>query len=162
MPSELRDQVVEILEGEAGVTHVVLHRDAALDPKGDEITADIARESANNVVDDFTALGLKRRGAITLDVVDTMLSIAAYRAEKEADGDPADAIIWEELARPKHNRVDPTSTGCRRGSTGRRSTTTSPANSRTRAWGNGANHLQQSAGARDVLDGERSSASCVR
>ncbi|WP_205873664.1 DUF389 domain-containing protein [Mycobacterium camsae] len=97
-PTESSDSVLEILRREVGVTHIVVHRDAALDPRGDEITADIARESANDVVDELKALGLKRRGAITLDVVDTVVSTAAYRAENEADGDPADAVIWDELA----------------------------------------------------------------
>lgn len=97
-PVELRDQVIDVLGRHAGVTHLVVHPDAALDPAGDEITADIARESANDVVDDLKALDLRRRGAITLDVVDTVVSTAAYRAEKEADGDPGDAIVWEELS----------------------------------------------------------------
>ena len=39
-----------------------------------------------------------RRGNFGLDVVDTVLSTAAYRAEKETEGDPADAIVWDELA----------------------------------------------------------------
>ena len=38
-----------------------------------------------------------RRGNFGLDVVDTVLSTAAYRAEKETEGDPADAIVWDEL-----------------------------------------------------------------
>ncbi|PJE24642.1 MAG: hypothetical protein CK431_04925 [Mycobacterium sp.] len=97
-PTESSDSVLEVLRREVGVTHIVVHRDAALDPPGDEITADIARESANDVVDELKALGLKRRGAITLDVVDTVVSTAAYRAENEADGDPADAVVWDELA----------------------------------------------------------------
>ena len=97
-PVDLRDEVVGVLKHHAGVTHLVVHRDAALEPAGDEISADIARESANDVVDDLKALGLRNRGAITLDVVDTVVSTAAYRAEKEADGDPGDAIVWEELA----------------------------------------------------------------
>ncbi|WP_310768137.1 DUF389 domain-containing protein [Mycobacterium sp. Z3061] len=97
-PSESSDSVLEVLRREVGVTHIVVHRDAALEPPGDEITADIARESANDVVDELKALGLKRRGAITLDVVDTVVSTAAYRAENEADGDPADAVVWDELA----------------------------------------------------------------
>lgn len=97
-PTESSDSVLEVLRREVGVTHIVVHRDAALDPRGDEITADIARESANDVVDELKALGLKRRGAITLDVVDTVVSTAAYRAENEADGDPADAVVWDELA----------------------------------------------------------------
>lgn len=97
-PVELRDELVGVLEHRPGVAHVVAHRKAALDPPGDEITADIARESANDVVDDLKALGLLERGAITLTVVDTVLSKAAYRADKEAFGDPGDAIVWEELA----------------------------------------------------------------
>ena len=96
-PVELRDRVIGALRSRPGVTHIVLHRNASLDPPGDEITADIARESANDIVDDLKALGLRRSGAITLDVVDTVLSTAAYRAEKQADGDPGDAIVWEEL-----------------------------------------------------------------
>lgn len=97
-PAEVSDSVIDVLRRQPGVAHVVVHRGAALDPRGDEITADIARESANDVVDDLKALGLKRRGAITLDVIDTVVSTAAYRAEKEAEGDPADAVIWDELA----------------------------------------------------------------
>ncbi|HET7667211.1 MAG TPA: DUF389 domain-containing protein [Mycobacterium sp.] len=97
-PAELREQVLELLTGNSGVTHVVFHRDAALEPRGDEMTADIARESANEVVDGLKGLGVKERGAITLDVVDTVLSTRAYRAEDEAAGDPADAVVWDELA----------------------------------------------------------------
>ncbi|OBK22409.1 DUF389 domain-containing protein [Mycobacterium asiaticum] len=97
-PTESTDSVLEVLRREVGVTHIVVHREAALDPRGDEITADVARESANDVIDELKALGLKRQGAITLDVVDTVVSTAAYRAEREAEGDPADAVIWDELA----------------------------------------------------------------
>jgi uncharacterized hydrophobic protein (TIGR00271 family) len=98
VPTELRGQVIDLLTDHPGVTHLVFHRDAAIEPRGDEITADIARESANDVVDGLKALGVKERGAITLDVVDTVLSARAYRAEDEAVGDPADAVIWDELA----------------------------------------------------------------
>jgi uncharacterized hydrophobic protein (TIGR00271 family) len=98
VPAELREQVIDLLTGNPGVAHLVFHREAALDPRGDEITADIARESANDVIDGLKALGVKERGAITLDVVDTVLSTRAYRAEDEAEGDPADAVVWDELA----------------------------------------------------------------
>ena len=97
-PTELRKQVIDLLTANPGVAHIVFHREAALDPRGDEITADIARESANDVVGGLKALGVKERGAITLDVVDTVLSTRAYRAEDEAEGDPADAVVWDELA----------------------------------------------------------------
>ena len=97
-PTELREPVIDLLTANPGVAHLVVHRDTALDPRGDEITADIARESANDVVDGLKALGVKERGAITLDVIDTVLSTRAYRAEDMAEGDPADAVVWDELA----------------------------------------------------------------
>ena len=97
-PDELSDSVIDALRGNAGVAHLVVHRDAALDPAGDEITADIARECANDVIEALKDLGVKERGAITLDVVDTVLSTRAYRAEEKAEGDPTDAVIWDELA----------------------------------------------------------------
>jgi uncharacterized hydrophobic protein (TIGR00271 family) len=98
VPGELRDKVIGALTGNPGVAHLVVNRDAALDPAGDEITADIARESANDVIEALKAMGVKERGAITLDVVDTVLSARAYRAEENAAGDPADAVVWDELA----------------------------------------------------------------
>ncbi|OBB36433.1 DUF389 domain-containing protein [Mycobacterium sp. 852002-51961_SCH5331710] len=97
-PTDERDAVMAVLQDNPGVTHIVIHRDAAVEPRGDEITADIARESANEVIDALKKLRVKDRGAITLDFVDTVLSARAYRAEDEADGDPADAVVWDELA----------------------------------------------------------------
>ncbi|WP_372512259.1 DUF389 domain-containing protein, partial [Mycolicibacterium gadium] len=97
-PVDLRDDVLAVLQRQVGVTHLVVHQGAALDPPGDEISADIARECANDVIDDLKALDLHHNGAITLDLVDTVVSTAAYRAEKQADGDPGDAIVWEELS----------------------------------------------------------------
>lgn len=97
-PAEASESVIEALRENPGVAHLVVHRDAGLDPAGDEITADIARECANDVIDALKALGVKERGAITLDVVDTVLSTRAYRAEEKAAGDPSDAVVWDELA----------------------------------------------------------------
>lgn len=91
-PAELRDSVMDALTDNPGVAHLVIHRDAAQDPPGDEITADIARKCANDVIGALKALGVKERGAITLDVVDTVMSTRAYRAEERAAGDPADAV----------------------------------------------------------------------
>ena len=39
-------------------------------------------------------------GAITMEPLDTVVSDAAVRAEKDAPGDPDDAIVWEELDTP--------------------------------------------------------------
>lgn len=96
-PVELREPVLNILDRERGVTHIVVHAGAAVEPAGDEITADIARESANDVVDRLKSLDLQHCGAITIEALDTVLSVRAYHAEDEAEGEPADAVIWDEL-----------------------------------------------------------------
>ena len=64
-PAGLGDPVIEALTDNPGVAHLVVHRGAAMDPPGDEITADIAREAANEVIEDLKALNVKERGAIT-------------------------------------------------------------------------------------------------
>lgn len=96
-PEDLRDDVLRLLQRHVGVTDLVIHPGAALDPAGDEIAADIARESANDVVKQLKDLDVQHRGAITLTVLDTVLSTRAHRAEDEAEGDPADALVWDEL-----------------------------------------------------------------
>ncbi|WP_370737215.1 DUF389 domain-containing protein [Mycolicibacterium aurum] len=89
--------MLAVLRAEVGVANIALHADAALEPAGDEITADIARECANGVIKDLKELDIQHRGAITLEVLDTILSTRAHRAEDEAEGDPADAVVWDEL-----------------------------------------------------------------
>lgn len=96
-PVELREAVVGVLEDACGVAHLMLHPGAALEPPGDEITADVARDSVNDVIKALKELGVPKCGPITLEVLDTVLSSAAHHDEDEAEGDPADAVIWDEL-----------------------------------------------------------------
>lgn len=97
VPEDLRDDVIGVLRDEVGVANLLLHPGAALEPPGDEITADIARECANSVIRRLKELDVQHRGAITLEVLDTVLSTRAHVAEDRAEGDPADALIWDEL-----------------------------------------------------------------
>lgn len=101
-PPELTDAVLAVLAADPGVTHVTLVRGAALEPKGDLVQADVAREAANDVLDDLTALGVCRTGGMTLTPVETILSEAGERAVHEAPGDPSDAVVWEELLAQTH------------------------------------------------------------
>ncbi|WKG06116.1 DUF389 domain-containing protein [Mycolicibacterium sp. HK-90] len=96
-PADLRDPILNVLHDEPGVAHVVLLAGAAVDPEGDQITADVAREAVNNVVERLKSLDVHHFGAITLEPLDTVLSSAAHHAEDAAEGDAADAVIWDEL-----------------------------------------------------------------
>lgn len=61
---------------------------AAISPAGDLITADVARETANDVLDGLKSIDIDKRGSITAEVLDTVISQTAYEAEDDAEGDP--------------------------------------------------------------------------
>ncbi len=101
-PPESTDEVLAVLAADPGVTHVTLARGGAVEPKGDLVEADVAREAANAVLEDLTALGICHSGGLTLTPVETVLSDAGERAVHEAPGDPSDAVVWEELIAQTH------------------------------------------------------------
>lgn len=101
-PPETTDKVMAVLSADPGVTHVTLARGVAVEPVGDLIQADVAREAANDVLADLTSLGIKHTGGITLGPVETVMSDAGERAIEEAPGDPTDAVVWEELLAQTH------------------------------------------------------------
>ncbi|SHG13524.1 DUF389 domain-containing protein [Streptoalloteichus hindustanus] len=96
-PAERTEDVLRVLRAAPGATHLVLLRGAALDPVGDVVEAEIAREATDEVLSELCRLGVDHSGGITLETIDTALSDAADRAEEAAPGEGADAVVWEEL-----------------------------------------------------------------
>jgi uncharacterized hydrophobic protein (TIGR00271 family) len=96
-PAGSTGAVLNVFKDEPGATHLVLLRGAALAPPGDLVEAIVARESADAVLAALCELGIDHAGGITMDQVDTALSDAADRAEQDAPGDAADAVVWQEL-----------------------------------------------------------------
>lgn len=96
-PSACTAAVLDLLEGERGTAYTVLLCGAARVPPGDVVEAEIARESADGVVERLRELGCDRDGAIVLTELDTVLSAAAEEAERAAPGEGADAVVWEAL-----------------------------------------------------------------
>jgi hypothetical protein len=70
---------------------------SARKPHGDVVSGDVAREAATGVIGRLRELGLSRDRAIVVERLDIILSAAAERAERDAPGEGADALIWEEL-----------------------------------------------------------------
>ncbi|MHC1557391.1 DUF389 domain-containing protein [Actinomycetospora sp. C-140] len=93
----LTDRVLGVLAAEPGAVHVVRLRGAAVDPPGDVVEADLARESVDDVVDALRGLGCAQRGGIVLETLDTVVSDAADHAEAAAPGEGVDAVVWAEL-----------------------------------------------------------------
>ncbi|SDP27395.1 uncharacterized hydrophobic domain-containing protein [Actinopolyspora xinjiangensis] len=96
-PSGNTDSVIDLLRTDPGIAHLVVVRDVAIQPHGDVVEASIARESAENVLDQLTELGVVHSGEISLNNIDTLLSRTAEDVEAAAPGQPADAVIWDEL-----------------------------------------------------------------
>ncbi|MFD6395986.1 DUF389 domain-containing protein [Nocardia sp. NPDC060249] len=101
-PPEQTDDLVRVLEEDAGVTHLTVARGIALEPRGDLVQADVAREAGNKVLADVKALGIVHTGGITLEPITAVLSDAADRAVHAAPGDPSDAVVWEQLLKETH------------------------------------------------------------
>jgi len=101
-PADLTERVLDVLDAEPGATAIVVMTGAARSPAGDLVTADLARECVNGVLDRLTALRLREVGAITLEEIDTALSVAADRAAADAPGEGQDAVVWEQIEDRTH------------------------------------------------------------
>lgn len=97
-PAERTDDVVRLIGRTVGATHLVVLRDAARDPAGDVVMCDVAREAGHELLTGLRELGIDRTGSIALDSIELSLSERAEKAEKEAPGEGADAVLWEHLA----------------------------------------------------------------
>lgn len=98
VPAGRTDEVTSLIGRSVGATHLVVLPGAALDPPGDIVMCDVAREAADELLEELRGLGISDHGAIAMDEIGLTLSDRADRAEREAPGRGADAVVWEALA----------------------------------------------------------------
>jgi uncharacterized hydrophobic protein (TIGR00271 family) len=96
-PAKVAAEAVELLTRNPIVCHIVHLHGVAVEPEGDMILADVPREDASLVVGDLKALGIEEAGSISIEPIEVQLSKLADEAERIAPGDPADAVVWEEV-----------------------------------------------------------------
>ncbi|GAA4300853.1 DUF389 domain-containing protein [Streptomyces venetus] len=101
-PSEKTDEVVRLIEKTVGATHLVVLPDSARNPAGDVVMCDVAREAGDELLTGLRELGIDTRGSIAVETIDLSLSERADRAEAEAPGEGADAVLWEHLSDATH------------------------------------------------------------
>jgi uncharacterized hydrophobic protein (TIGR00271 family) len=94
-PEDTVAPVLDLLERQVGAV-AVRRRGETSD--GVEITADLARECADDVLAKLRRLGVFETGMATLEPLDTAIGALVQRAEGDAPGEGADALIWDELA----------------------------------------------------------------
>ena len=96
-PHEEALKAVELLKHGPTACHLVHLEGAAITPQGDMILVDVPREEASVVISDLKELGIHRTGSISVEPIEVQLSELADEAERAAPGDPADAVVWEEV-----------------------------------------------------------------
>ncbi|WP_458109003.1 DUF389 domain-containing protein [Arthrobacter sp. R3-55] len=98
VPAELSEAVLECCSGQTGTAGVAVFKGASVVPAGDLITVQIARESAEELIERLHALKVPDHGSISISTPDLVLSERADQAEKEAPGESADSVIWDEVS----------------------------------------------------------------
>ncbi|MEU5095803.1 DUF389 domain-containing protein [Streptomyces sp. NPDC020996] len=101
-PSGRTDDVVRLIEKTVGTAHLVVLPGAARNPAGDVVLCDVAREAGDGLLSELQELGLDREGSIAVENIDLSLSKRAEKAEEEAPGEAADAVLWEHLTDATH------------------------------------------------------------
>lgn len=98
-PADRSDAVRALFAGDAGTAHLAVVPGGSVTPPGDLFLVDVARESADGLVQGLRDLHVDRDGGIALESVDTAVSRSAELAEDRAPGDGADAVVWEQVVR---------------------------------------------------------------
>ncbi|MGW6355541.1 DUF389 domain-containing protein [Streptomyces sp. NPDC055092] len=101
-PADKTDAVTRLIERTVGTTHLVVVPGAARDPKGDVVMCDVAREAGDELISGLRGLHIDTTGSIAVENIDLSLSRLADRAEDEAPGEGADAVLWEQLTDATH------------------------------------------------------------
>ncbi|MEE4488768.1 DUF389 domain-containing protein [Streptomyces sp. BE230] len=102
VPADRTDEVTGLLERTVGTAHLAVLPGVARDPVGDVVLCDVAREAGDELIGALRRLGVDKYGSITVENMDLTLSASADRAEEDAPGEGADAVLWEELTDVTH------------------------------------------------------------
>jgi uncharacterized hydrophobic protein (TIGR00271 family) len=101
-PADLTPTVLERLTADHGTANLSVQLGAAVEPAGDVIIVEIARERGNAVIDTLVDLKVDERGSISLLALEAHTSRRGSIAEEAAAGHGADALMWEELEERAH------------------------------------------------------------
>ena len=94
-PSRLTGELVSLLRDRAWITNVTLQEGAVIDPPGDLVECDVAREKAGPLLRDLDRIGLCAEGGVVVTTPTGTPFERAKRLEAAAPGHPDDAVIWE-------------------------------------------------------------------
>ena len=97
VPADVAPMVTAHLRTTPGVAHLAHLPSASIEPAGDLVLCDVAREAANDVIEWLQVQGVHHTGAISIETLESVVSNRAARAEALAPGHGTDALVWEEV-----------------------------------------------------------------
>jgi uncharacterized hydrophobic protein (TIGR00271 family) len=97
-PQALAPAVVQSLMGRRGVVAITSAPLGEASPGEAEVQADLARECADETLRELHGLGVLDVGMVALDPIDTAIGHLVEKAERDAPGEGADALILDELS----------------------------------------------------------------
>jgi uncharacterized hydrophobic protein (TIGR00271 family) len=108
VPADLTPRVRDHLVSRSWTTNVVVLVGVAVDPVGDVLECDVAREKAGVLLTSLEELGVAERGGIAISTPTGTPFAAARRLEAAAPGHPDDAVIWEAVQAEAEDGAQPT------------------------------------------------------
>ena len=103
---DLTDEVMAVFSGDPAVSHLSVMRGASVEPAGDIVQADVAREATNEVIDGLDALGVPEEGTVHVEPVTTWL-LAWPRCRTTAPpGRSADAVVWADVTQRAYEEAE--------------------------------------------------------
>ncbi|RYP80888.1 DUF389 domain-containing protein [Nocardioides guangzhouensis] len=106
-PRALTPGVLTALRDDPAVSSLSCVHDASLEPEGDVVEADVAREAVNDVVDRLRDLGVHKTGSVHIQPVVTWLSQTGLEAERRTPGSSADAVVWADVTQRAYEESEP-------------------------------------------------------
>ncbi|MBO0686037.1 MAG: DUF389 domain-containing protein [Candidatus Dormibacteraeota bacterium] len=97
VPSQEADRLMDELLEDGAITNLVLIREAALEPSGDLLLFDVAREAASRLLDRLRELRIDDFGSVTIQAIEATFSRSAQESERAVPGFAVDAVVWQEI-----------------------------------------------------------------
>lgn len=106
-PPDLTAPLIELLTTDPAVSAVASFPGASVQPIGDVVHANVAREAANDVIDRIHDLGVTTLGSLQVDNVRSWISGAGLDAQRRAPGSSADSVVWAEVTQQAYDDSEP-------------------------------------------------------
>lgn len=108
VPTDLTDAVQQHLLRHESIINITAQHGVVVQPTGDLVECDVARESAGRVLRELNQIGLDDRGGIVISTPTGTPFRAARELEAAIPGHPDDAVIWESVEAQAYDGATPT------------------------------------------------------